>query len=108
MSNSHKDHIQAEYDLLLIDENVNNFPQDVLSISSRSMEFVPELEDCEFRSFCESKADIHALYFSYNPEKLIIANKCGIDTCFLNNGINDTIDFEKTYEIPYPKQLVKK
>lgn len=101
--------IHVEYDLLLVDENIRNFPNDNnISISSSSMEFVPELEQCELKELFRSKTGIHTLYFSYDPSRLITAREYGIDTCFLNNGINDTIDFEKTYEIPYTKSLTLK
>ena len=101
--------IHMEYDLLLVDENIKDFPNDNHRfISASSMEFVPQLNQDALNELFRSKAGIHSLYFSYDPSKLIAARECGIDTCFLNNGINDTIDFEKTYEIPYTKRLTLK
>lgn len=107
MKNITQEPMNVEYDLLLVDENIRDFPNDN-NIFSSSMEFVPELEQDELKELFKSKAGIHTLYFSYDPSRLITARECGIDTCFLNNGINDTIDFEKTYEIPYTKVLTLK
>lgn len=97
--------IHVKYDLLLVDEDIRNFPNDNNISASSSMEFVPKLEQYELEKLFKSKAGIHTLYFSYDPDKLIVARECGIDTCFLNNGINDIGDFDKTYELPAIKQL---
>lgn len=108
MNNSNNGRVQAEYKLILVDEEVKDFPSDTqLSIHSRSLEFVPELDSYELGGFFKSKSEISTLYVSYNPGKLQLAHECGIDTCFLNNGINDIADFDKAYEIPYTKRLVK-
>ncbi len=106
MKNVIQQAVCVEYDLLLIDENINRFPKgDNISIRSSSIEFVPDLEQNELREIFVSKSNIHSLYLSYDPSKLIVASQCGIDTCFLNKGNNDTIDFKKTYEIPAQKIL---
>lgn len=106
MRNNNQECIQDEYHLLLVDENISILPNnDIISIHSSSVEFVPELSGYELEQFFKSKDGIHTLYISYHPGKLKLAYECGIHTCFLNNGINDIGDFDKTYEIPVIKQL---
>ena len=75
--------IHVKYDLLLVDEDIRNFPNDNNISASSSMEFVPKLEQYELEKLFKSKAGIHTLYFSYYPDKLIVARECGIDTCLI-------------------------
>lgn len=107
--NSKKQDMKVQYDLLLIDKDIEKIPQDsYLSISSSAIEFVLKLGEQETEEFFRSKTEIHTLYVSSHPEKIQVACQYTIDTCFLNNGINDIGNFDRTYEIPYTKQLTKK
>lgn len=106
--NSKKQDMKVQYDLLLVDEYIEKFPQDSwLSISSGAIEFVPKLGEHETKEFFKSKTGINTLYISSHPEKIQMACQYSIDTCFLNNGINDIGNFDRTYEIPYTKRLLK-
>lgn len=106
--NSKKRDIKVQYDLLLIDEDIKKIPQDgYLSISFSAIEFVLKLGEQNTEEFFKSKTEIHTLYVSSHPEKIQVACQYTIDTCFLNNGINDIGNFDRTCEFPYTKRLTK-
>ena len=105
MRQDHSNLIQGSYDLLLLDEDVPEeyFTSDTSSIHTKAVEFVPELDRIEMELYLKNKKSSgqQMLYVSLNPLRLAIANEYSVDTCFLNNGINDIMDFDKSYEIPY-------
>lgn len=106
--NSKKQDMKVQYDLLLIDKDIEKIPQDsYLSISSSAIEFVLKFGEQNTEEFFKSKTEIHTLYVSSHPEKIQVACQYTIDTCFLNNGINDIGNFDRTCEIPYTKRLTK-
>lgn len=49
-----------------------------------------------------------ALIVSNNQVTLLPAKALGLDTCFLNNGLNDIIEFNPTHEISTIKIKQKK
>ncbi len=109
MRQDHSNLIQGSYDLLLLDEDVPEeyFTSDTSSIHTKAVEFVPELDRIEMELYLKNKKSSgqQMLYVSLNPLRLAIVNEYSVDTCFLNNGINDIMDFDKSYEIPYTKVL---
>lgn len=108
MRQNHSNLIQGSYDLLLLDEDVpKEYFTSNTSVHAKAVEFVPELNRIEMELYLKSKKSLgqQMLYVSLNPLRLAIANEYSVDTCFLNNGINDIMDFDKSYEIPYTKVL---
>lgn len=108
MRQEHSDLNHTNYDLLLLDEGVSKeYFTSNPSIYISAIEFVPDLDRIDMEQYFKSKKslDQKMLYVSLDPLRLSLANQCSIDTCFLNNGNNDIMEFDKTYEIPYTKVL---
>lgn len=53
----------------------------------------------------EAKANKRILLITSQQSTLYFANEASMDTCFINNGINDFVSFSTTYEVPNVKQL---
>ncbi len=47
------------------------------------------------------------LLITKNQEYIIFANFLGIDTCFVNNGLNDAVSYKTTYEVRNSKRVKK-
>lgn len=110
MRQEHTNPIQANYDLLLLDEDVSKeYFSSNTSIYASAVEFVPDLDKIEIELYFKNKKslDQQMLYVSFDPLRLAIAKQYSIDTCFLNNGNNDIMEFDKNYEIPLIKKLIK-
>ena len=110
MKSTEKDSTSANYQVFLIDNDLdNNILSSLLPMKAKAVElsFIPNDESIEMyfanQSMSYQEQGIHALYVSCDPEKLVIARNFDMDTCFLNNGINDFLDFDKNYEIPVKK-----
>lgn len=109
MRQGHSNPSHTNYDLLLLDEGVSKeYFTSNPSIYTSAIEFVPDLDRIEMELYFKSKQslDQKMLYVSLDPLRLALANQYSIDTCFLNNGNNDIMEFDKNYEIPYTKTLV--
>ena len=104
----------SHYQILLIDNELDiNALSSLFPIQGKTIELSLITRDEDIVSyFCNQsnayqELGIHALYVSADPEKLAVARDFQMDTCFLNNGINDVVDFDKTYEIPVTKKLTR-
>ena len=104
----------SNYQVLLIDNEIDiNIFSALLPIKEKSVEISSITQDDDIEMYFAQQTrnyqeqDIHALYVSANPKKLVVARDFRMDTCFLNNGINDFLDFDKTYEIPVTKKLTR-
>lgn len=109
MKSTEKDSTSANYQVLLIDNDLDiNILSSLLPMKAKAeLSSIPNDESIEMyfarQSMNYQKQGIHALYVSCDPVKLVVAKDFQIDTCFLNNGINDFLDFDKNYEIPVKK-----
>lgn len=104
----------SNYQVLLIDNEIDiNIFSALLPIKEKAIEISSITQDDDIEMYFAQQTrnyqehDIHALYVSANPKKLVVARDFRMDTCFLNNGINDFLDFDKTYEIPVTKKLTR-
>lgn len=102
------------YQVLLIDSEINiNVLSSLLPIKTKAVEVSLITKDEDIISYFFNQFNtyqelgIRALYVSADPEKLVVARDFQMDTCFLNNGHNDVLDFDKTYEIPVTKKLIR-
>ena len=55
----------------------------------------------------DQKNSLQSLLISEKQDLVIFAEHVGIDSCFVNNGYNDNIDYTTTYEVPDIKRLVR-
>lgn len=56
----------------------------------------------------ELNEELLPIVASKSKTLLSLSKALGLNTCFLNNGFNDTTDFSATYEIPVSKKVLKK
>lgn len=100
-NNSFINAIKENYQILLLSAS-NNFPLDNLSkkIIMLPKDLTIEEQVQYILPFLNSKAKSKETLLISNDQFLITYfNHLGLDTCFLNTGLNDCQDYQTTYEI---------
>ncbi len=65
-------------------------------------------EESELLDFFRDRANDNQLLITSRKEVLPSAHYFGLDTCFINDGTNDVVDYPSTYEIYPEAKMLKK
>lgn len=98
----------TRYNKILVDKHANEKYKLSLNHNKNLVIVNIPSEESELLDFFRDRANDNQLLITSRKELLPSAHYFGLDTCFINDGTNDVVDYPSTYEIYPEAKMLKK
>ncbi len=98
----------TRYNKILVDKHANEKYKLSLNHNKKLVIVNIPSEESELLDFFRDRANDNQLLITSRKEVLPSAHYFGLDTCFINDGTNDVVDYPSTYEIYPEAKMLKK